>query len=107
MISQERQVLQRFKKILTDMLKDSALEARIFGSKARGDDREGSDVDVLVVVSGDSWQIADQVYDAATDLLLETGICISPKVLSWKQYAQLKEDRTPFLMNVALEGVTV
>ena len=107
MTREEEGVLKRFKRVLRDTLKDDSLEVMLFGSKARGDDRQDSDLDLLVIVSGKSWQLADQVYGVATDLLLETGICLSPKVLSREEYDRLMRDETPFLMNVAAEGVAV
>ena len=104
MTTQERQVLRRFKEILTDVLKDRAVVVRLFGSKARGDDREDSDLDVLVIVSGDAWQIADEVYKVATDLLLETGICLSPKVLSRRQFGRLTKDQSEVQVFCGVSG---
>lgn len=103
----EKQILNRFKRILADELDDGSVELRLFGSKARGEDRADSDVDVLVIVSGESWQIADKVYGVATDLMLETGVCLSPKVVSRRQYKELTADRTPFLLNIEREGLAV
>ena len=105
--AEEESVLRRFKQVLIDLLKDDALEVRLFGSKARGDDRPDSDLDLLVIVSGGSWRLADQVYGVATDLLLETGISLSPKVLSREEYGRLMREETPFLMNVVAEGLAV
>jgi uncharacterized protein len=104
---EERRVLWRFKRVLKDTLRDDSVEVRLFGSKARGDDRRDSDLDLLVVVSGAAWQLADEVYAVATDLLLETGICLSPKVLGRAEYERLMREETPFIMNVAAEGVAV
>jgi predicted nucleotidyltransferase len=107
MTQSEADVLAKFKRILSEKLGDSDLELRLFGSKARGDDRVDSDVDVLVIVSDGFWKIIDKVYDVATDLMLETGICLSPKVLSRQQYMQMREANAPFLLNVIQEGLVL
>jgi hypothetical protein len=48
---------------------------RLFGSKARGDDKPDSDIDMLVIVASDDWHIRDKVYGVATDLLLQSDVC--------------------------------
>ncbi len=45
-----REALERLLAQLVQQFRDHLLEIRLFGSRARGDARPGSDVDVLVVV---------------------------------------------------------
>jgi len=73
----------------------------LFGSKARGDDRPDSDIDVLVIVTTDDWRICDVVYGITTDILLQTDISISPKVISKKFLEQLQKEDTFFLRNIS------
>lgn len=103
----ERQVLARFRNRLRTQLPEEQIEVMLFGSKARGDDREDSDLDVLVIVAGEDWRLCDQVYDIATDLLLETGVCISPKIISARQYRLLQEEEAPFVKNVIRDSVAI
>jgi predicted nucleotidyltransferase len=50
-------------------------ELRVFGSVARGDDSEYSDIDVLVLLAGPvDHAIEERVFDAAYDLELEHGV---------------------------------
>ncbi len=42
----EGQILDKFKMGLRDVLSDNLLEVRLFGSKARGDARKDSGIDV-------------------------------------------------------------
>jgi predicted nucleotidyltransferase len=103
----ERKVLADFRDRLNAELHGEQTEVKLFGSKARGEDREDSDLDVLVIISGDDWHACDRAYDIATDLLLETGVLISPKVISKKQYHQLQEEETPFVRNVIRDSVPI
>lgn len=103
----EKAVLEAFKRELAWVLNDSHLQVTVFGSKARGDDQSDSDVDVLIVVSNPDWRVADQVYEVATRVLLDTGVLISPKVVSESRYAELLDREAPFAMNVLRDGVTV
>jgi predicted nucleotidyltransferase len=54
---------------------------RLFGSKARGDDKPDSDIDMLVIVASDDWHIRDKVYDVATDMLLQADVCKQRRLL--------------------------
>ena len=66
----EEQALEKFKMWLKEVLSADLLEVRLFGSKARGDARKDSDIDVLVVISSDDWRVCDAVYSIVTDILL-------------------------------------
>ena len=103
----ERQVLARFRNRLETELPGEQVDVMLFGSKARGEGREDSDLDVLVIVSGEDWRLCDKAYDIATDLLLETGVCISPKTISALQYRQLQEEEAPFIKNFLRDSVAM
>jgi len=51
------------------------VELRLFGSVARGDDGEYSDIDVLVLLPGHvDHALEEQIFDAAYDLELKHGV---------------------------------
>lgn len=105
--AQEKSVLKQFKASLKQTLGDRLDELMLFGSKARGDDRPDSDIDVLVIVTTDDWRICDVVYSIATDILLQTDISISPKVISKKLFEQLQKEDTFFLRNISRDAIAV
>ena len=51
--------------------------------------------------------MSDIVYEIATDLFLDTGICISPKVINQKQYNHLRNIGNDFILNVISEGIAL
>ena len=103
----EQRALKKFRTALEESLTDNLLEVKLFGSKARGDARKDSDIDVLVIISSGDWRMCDVVYGIATDILLENEVCISPKVISRKEYNRLRNSGNPFIKNVIREGITV
>lgn len=103
----ERKVLENFRERLETSLHVPSIEVKLFGSKARGEDREDSDLDVLVIVGSEDWRLGDKVYEIATDLLLETGVCISPKIISTRQYEELLREDAPFIRNVIRDAVAI
>ena len=105
--AKEKSVLKQFKACLEQALGDQLIELKLFGSKARGDGRPDSDVDVLVIVATDDWHIRDKVYDVATDMLLQVDICISPKVISKSRFVQLCKEGTSFIHNVSKDAISI
>ena len=104
---QEKAALKEFKTNLEEVLGGQLIELRLFGSKARGDDHADSDIDVLVIVTTDDWRICDVVYGVATDILLQTDVSISPKVISENLLEQLQKEDTFFLRNISRDAIAV
>ena len=105
--SKENSALKQFKVSLGQVLGPRLIELKLFGSKARGDDRPDSDVDVLVIAADDDWHIRDKVYDIVTDILLLSDVCISPKVISKNRFDQLRKEDTSFIHNIIRDAITV
>ena len=103
----EKTVIKGFKTSLGQVLGGQLIELKLFGSKARGDDRADSDMDVLVIVASEDWHIRDTVYDVATDVLLQMDVCISPKVISKSKFVQLCKEGTSFIHNVSKDAIAV
>jgi len=104
---EEKLTLQSFKNNLIEKMGNAFVELKLFGSKARGDARKDSDIDVLVVVKSEDWRISDMVYEIVTDILIDNGISISPKVISLKTFKAQKKKGISFIKNVIRDGATV
>lgn len=81
----------------------------VYGSYARGDYQESSDVDVMVLVDLEETEIKkleNKVYDIAFEIEMNMGIDISPIIKSEKQY-EYWADVLPFYRNVREEGVII
>jgi len=79
----------------------------LFGSVARGEAKEDSDIDILVVVVGDRFKMRRELSGIVLDVLLETGKYISVKTLSIEDIKFLREVKSSFLSNVIKEGVYI
>jgi len=75
----------------------------LFGSYARGESKEDSDVDILII--GDLK--LDEVIDVTYPIFLKYGIYISPIVMSKDYFEMLKARRVEFIENVLKEGITL
>src|SRR5918992_3505780 len=66
---------------------EAVLEVRLFGSFARGEADEESDVDVAVVLERVDWATWRDVVDLATDVGLPLDLLISPTIFDADTYA--------------------
>lgn len=79
----------------------------VFGSYARGEAKEESDIDLLIIISGERFEMQRNLSGIAVDILLETGIYISPKAVTVEEYDFMKRINTGFYQSIAREGVAV
>ncbi|WP_303247726.1 nucleotidyltransferase domain-containing protein [uncultured Methanobrevibacter sp.] len=83
---------------------DKIIRIILFGSVARGDDNEESDIDILII--SNEWEKIDSlITDEVFKVVLETEELISPYVLSEKQFNETKH--FSFLTNVLREGIVI
>lgn len=81
----------------------------VYGSYARGDYTENSDVDVMILVKtpeDDIRKYVEQVSDCAFDYLMKYGIDISP-VIKNEDHFNYWVDNLPYYRNVRDEGGVV
>jgi uncharacterized protein len=78
----------------------------LYGSQARGDARDDSDIDLLVVLKGEFNydDVLDRTIDLVAGLSLEYDVVISRAFVSKVRFEQ---EMSPFLMNVRREAVPV
>ncbi len=78
----------------------------LFGSFARGDIHDESDIDLLILVDRNSLTHSDQkrIKSPLYDLEFDTGQIISPIIISREEWLN-KHKVTPFYENVEREGV--
>jgi len=99
--------LQLFVKSLKDRYEDKVEKIILFGSVARGEDNEDSDVDVLIITSYDSFKMQKLVSEIAVDVLLRTGVYVSAKVMSVDEFNFLRDINSMFYRSLMKEGIPV
>ena len=84
------------------------VELRIFGSVARGDYREYSDIDILVVLPVVvNNAVEEQVFDLAYDIELEYGLVMGTIVYSKEFWYSDRAAVMPLYKNIQREGLFV
>ena|SRR5712692_8035972 len=101
----EYHALEHFKTVLESLLAGNLMSLRLFGSRARGEGTDESDLDVLVVLRRKDRAICRRIVEEAleTDLVYDTNL--APTILSAEEYQQNREYQTPFYLNVERESL--
>ena len=89
-----------------------ALKILLFGSYARGEANEESDLNLCIIVASDadiidsSWPSAQWIYRAcALKQAVGPGyVCLDPHLFTEEEFEKLKGREHPFLMQIVEEG---
>lgn len=98
------QTIEKLKIRLEQVLK-APVRLVLFGSYARGQASQDSDVDVLAVVPTLNKQTLDSILDVAWEISFEEGLVISLIPVAEGELRQLSA--SPFLQAVEREGIPV
>ena len=102
-------IIYKFSQELRQILGDNLAKVIVYGSYARGDYRDNSDVDIMILVKMSDEEIKavkNDIYDLAFDVEMSTGIELSPIIKNEKQY-EYWVDTLPFYRNVRNEGLVI
>jgi uncharacterized protein len=79
----------------------------VFGSKARGDADEDSDLDLLVIIEDGDWRLKWDIADIAYRLALGTDVVPSMQIYTTGEWQTLARRRSVFRDAVERDGVPV
>ncbi len=100
----EREVLNQFVSYLNRIHPGEIQAVILYGSRARGDARPDSDIDILLLVNDRRKIDRNKIYDFIVDAELEHGIDISLNIYNTEDFNRLARWQTPFASNVVREG---
>ena len=84
----------------------TGVEVRLYGSEARGEAHEKSDIDLLVLVPKDKVTLQDELEITAPlyDVELQTGVLINALILPKREWGRKV---TPFYENVMQDSIVL
>ncbi|MCF8352231.1 MAG: nucleotidyltransferase domain-containing protein [Bacteroidales bacterium] len=97
-------ILKHISKVINKQ--DPSAQAYLFGSQARGDNKPGSDWDILILINNQDVtnDIEDKFRDALYNIELESGQIISTFIYP-KSFWQKKLKFSPLYKSVKREGI--
>lgn len=102
---QEHRAIASFRETVLKLCGPDRCSFRLFGSRARGEGDEESDIDVLVLLNPYDDKTKKEIWDAAYRIFSETEVLISPMVLSNELYDGMKKRERLIAMTIEKEGI--
>jgi len=102
----EKQALKELVEELKKLYGDNLSRVILYGSKARGDATEGSDIDIMIVLKEikDKSKELEKVIKLTTKIDFHYETLISVSLQSEEEYLKKK---SPLLLNVRKEGIVL
>ena len=104
-----KMILKKISEIYRTVYGEDIVKMVLYGSYARGDNQDDSDIDIVAIVRGERSDLQERlkmVWDISSDLELEYGTIVSPTVIPLSEYEIYKDD-LPYYRNIQNEGVDI
>ena len=104
-----RTIVARLRERLEGIFPQEQFDVILFGSYARNDADDGSDIDVMFLVDSSRQTIQEkhwQIGEAAAEVLMDFGIVVSP-IVENRAYYYANADLLPFFKNMQREGIWI
>lgn len=106
-----RDVIEKIKTETPDLIREfmrsDLVKMILYGSCARGDFKEHSDVDIALLVKGDrtdSWKYSDKIDEVATELALKYFAVVNFVLLPYDEFEE-KKSWYGYFKNIDKEGI--
>lgn len=103
----ERKAIEKFTQALKSKFPDEIAKVIIFGSKARGNARKESDIDILVIVTQNDWTIGDEIREIGYELDESIDYKFSIQVIPESHIKYLRDHNFQFIRNIEKDGVVI
>jgi predicted nucleotidyltransferase len=102
----EEAAVNKFKSALSQKLGGSLKHVFLYGSKARGDCHNDSDIDILVVADEADAGMKDVIRDVVLDIQLEYSLPVSVHIRSLDYFnTQQNNKLNLFIHNIKTDGI--
>ena len=103
---EEKRAINELIEGLKDLYRENLSRVILYGSKARGDATEDSDIDILIILKRfDRWdEEFEKVFSIVNEICYEHELLISYVIKSENEFTNRN---TPLLLNVRREGIVL
>ena len=99
------ETLRELKESLGTFLGDRLQRMILFGSMARGDFTDESDIDVAIIIRGLTRELKHQILDRVAEVELKHFTPVSTLLLSEDEFNRLKRRERRIALDIEREGV--
>ncbi|MFQ6059122.1 MAG: HEPN domain-containing protein [Anaerolineae bacterium] len=101
----EREAITEYLERLREKYADQVARVVLFGSKARGDGDEESDIDLFVVLRTDDPELKDEIWQMSYEIGLKRGVTFGDLVVGRSYYNRMRRIEEPVFRNIRDEGI--
>ncbi len=105
MTKQDLEIAKQLKRRLSEVAE--VLDLRVFGSRARGDEDECSDMDVFIEVAFLDRELKTDISEIVWEVGFEHFIVISPLVFTREEIKKSPLRSSPIFRTIVKEGISV
>ena len=77
----------------------------LFGSKARGDWSEDSDIDILLIVTDSDWKFHKALIEMGSDVSLEYDVLLDVHIMNASHWQYLTDIQAGYYQNITHDSV--
>jgi hypothetical protein len=82
-------------------------ELLLYGSRARGEGNEDSDIDVALVVTPQGRERRREIHDLAYDISQQHGVLLAPMLIERERLAELRRQERLFARELDRDGISL
>jgi len=82
-------------------------KAMLFGSKARGEATADSDIDILLIVTNETWQFKDEICKIISDISLIYDVLLDVRVIGQARWQYMSEVQAGLYRNISREAIPI
>lgn len=104
--SQLNEITKRMVSYYKQIYGSAIVQIILYGSYARGDFSENSDIDIAAIVRGGRVELQEKLkklWDASAEVGLENDVIVSPTVIPYDEFEKYRHTLT-YYRNIAEEG---
>lgn len=79
----------------------------LFGSKARGDSKAFSDIDILLIVTDDDWKFQKAISKISSGISLEYDVLLDVRIISAARWQYLTDIQSGLYQNISRDAVAL
>jgi predicted nucleotidyltransferase len=99
------QIVNQFARDAKEILGDNLVAEYLFGSYARGEETEYSDIDILLIVKEYDYRLRSKLSSLSSDYSLEKDVLISPVLTDLNAWRKNKRCETLLYQEIQKDGI--
>lgn len=101
----ENMAIKEFLSAIQKAYGEKILRAALFGSKARGDATQYSDIDLLLIVTDDHWKFQKALIEIGSDVGLKYDVLLDLRVISAERWQYMATIQAGLYRNISQDAI--